>query len=149
MAGLTVRKISSREELKKAFSIRLRVFVGEQGVPREIELDDDDKRAAHFLAYLDGRVVGTARLVIKGGEAKIGRMAVLKSYRGQGAGNELLKRAVRLAHRRRVKKIFLHAQVPVIGFYEKRGFRCVGRVFMEAGIPHCKMVLRRQGQPFF
>jgi predicted GNAT family N-acyltransferase len=117
--------------------------VREQGVPREIELDRDDKRAAHFLAYLHGRVAGTARLVIKGGEAKIGRMAVVKSYRGKGIGKELLKSVVRLARRRRAKKIFLHAQVPVIGFYEKREFCCVGPVFVEAGIPHREMVLRR------
>lgn len=143
VAEITVKRVTSQNELKKAFSVRLRVFVREQGVPREVELDRDDRRAAHFLAYLDGRVVGTARLVIKGGEAKIGRMAVLKSYRGKGIGKELLKRSVRLAHRRRVRRIFLHAQVPVVGFYEKRGFRCIGRVFMEAGIAHRKMVLSR------
>jgi predicted GNAT family N-acyltransferase len=67
-------------------------------------------------------------------------MAVLKSYRGKGVGKALLKRAIELARRRRAKLIYLHAQVPVAGFYEKLGFRCVGRVFMEAGIPHRKMI---------
>ncbi len=136
-----VRRIVSREELRTAFSIRLRVFVREQGVPREIELDEDDKKANHFLADIHGKAVGTARLVVQRGQAKIGRMAVLKSYRGRGVGKELLTRAVGLARKNGAKVIFLHAQVPVIGFYKKMGFHCVGQVFVEAGIPHCKMVL--------
>jgi predicted GNAT family N-acyltransferase len=138
---ITVRRVASQEELKKAFSIRLRVFVREQGVPREIELDDDDKRAIHFLAEVDGDVVGTARLVMGRRGAKIGRMAVLKRYRGRGVGKELLKRAVRFARRHGIHRVYLHAQVPVIGFYEKIGFHCVGGIFMEAGILHRKMSL--------
>ena len=66
-------------------------------------------------------------------------MAVLKSYRGKGIGRNLLTRAVELATRRRARGIYLHAQVPVIGFYEAAGFRAVGPVFDEAGIPHRKM----------
>ncbi len=131
----------SRGELEKAYSIRLRVFVREQGVPREIELDEDDQLAMHLVAELGGKIVGTARLVIKGGRAKIGRMAVLRGYRRRGVGKKLLKRVVTLARKRGAKVIFLHAQVPVIPFYEKMGFRCVGPGFEEAGIPHRKMVL--------
>ncbi len=145
-ALIKVKGVISDKELKKAFSIRLRVFVREQGVPREVELDADDKRAIHFLARIRGRVVGTARLVIKRRQAKIGRMAVLKKYRGRGVGKELLERTIGLARKKRAKVIFLHAQAPVIGFYEKRGFSCVGRVFAEAGIPHRKMVLIQKDQ---
>ncbi|MGH7771245.1 MAG: GNAT family N-acetyltransferase [Candidatus Binatia bacterium] len=145
MASLTkVRRIISHEELKKAFAIRLRVFVEEQGVPKEIELDEDDKKATHFLADVHGKAVGTARLVVQRGQAKIGRMAVLKSYRGRGVGKELLTRAVGLARKNGAKVIFLHAQVPVISFYKKMGFRCVGPVFVEGGIPHRKMVLMQE-----
>ncbi len=139
-----VRRVVSQKELKRAFSIRLRVFVREQGVPEEVELDQDDRKAIHFLATVDEKTVGTARLVIANARAKIGRMAVLKSYRGKGVGKALLKRAIELARRRRAKLIYLHAQVPVAGFYEKLGFRSAGRVFMEAGIPHRKMVLIRR-----
>jgi predicted GNAT family N-acyltransferase len=121
----------------------LRVFVKEQGVPRDIELDRDDETAIHFLAVVGARPVGTARVVMRDGSAKIGRMAVLKGYRRKGVGTELLEKAVRWARRRKAKNIFLNAQVPVIGFYEKMSFRCVGRVFDEAGIPHRKMVLRK------
>jgi len=122
----------------------LRVFVKEQGVPQEIELDRDDPRAMHLLAIVSGKAVGTARVVMRGGSAKIGRMAVLKSYRRKGVGIRLLKRAVQMARRTGAKKIYLHAQVPVIGFYENLTFRCLGPVFDEAGIPHRKMVFEEE-----
>lgn len=160
--------------MAKALAIRMRVFVTEQGVPREIELDRDDDRAIHFLAMVGRKAVGTARGVRQGGSAKIGRMAVLKSYRGRGIGRKLLQRALVTAKKSEVRNrthavkdhswrkrrragtgrkqgkkrsartIYLHAQVPVIGFYEAMGFRCFGPIFNEAGIPHRKMVLRPQ-----
>lgn len=110
-------------------------------MPRQIELDADDQWATHFLAYMGGKPVGVARVVIRQKRAKIGRMAVLKSYRKRGVGKGLLKQTVKLARKHGVNSIVLHAQVPVIGFYERMGFRCVGRAFMEAGILHRKMVL--------
>jgi predicted GNAT family N-acyltransferase len=136
-----VKRVSGKEDLRKAFAIRMRVFVKEQGVPEEIELDRDDARALHFLAFAAGKAVGTARVVLRYGGAKIGRMAVLKSYRRRSVGKQLLRRAILAARRRGVQKIYLHAQLPVIGFYEAMGFRCVGPVFKEAKIPHRKMIL--------
>jgi predicted GNAT family N-acyltransferase len=136
-----VERVLSNEDLRKAFSIRMRVFVREQGVPANIELDGDDKKAIHLLARAGTRAVGTARIVVGRYGAKIGRMAVLKTYRRRGIGSKLLKRAIAIAARRHAKPIFLHAQVPVIRFYERLGFRCVGRRFHEAGIPHRKMIL--------
>lgn len=140
-AAVRVRKISFKEDLEKAFAIRMRVFVKEQGVPSDIELDRDDQRAVHFLATASGKAIGTARIVMRRGGAKIGRMAVLKSYRGKGVGRMLLKRAVVTAKKLGAQKIYLHAQVAVSGFYERLDFRSVGPVFDEAGIPHRKMVL--------
>lgn len=174
-----VKRVTSEKELAKAFAIRMRVFVKEQGVPREIELDRDDHRAIHLLAFAGPRAVGTARVVLHRAGAKIGRMAVLKSYRGRGVGKRLLKRAVEAVRRTEIRgqrsnvggqtsavknktsevrrrsaeikhkqpkqpiarTIYLHAQVPVIGFYESMGFRCAGPIFDEAGIAHRKMIL--------
>jgi predicted GNAT family N-acyltransferase len=144
---IRVRQVVSEKDLKQAFSIRIRVFVREQGVPEEIELDEDDRTATHLLACVNAKPVGTARLVVKNARAKIGRMAVLKSYRGNGVGKALLKRAIELARKRRAKAIYLHAQLPVVGFYGGMGFRSVGRVFMEAGISHRKMVLVARKRP--
>jgi len=142
--SIRVKKISSRLDIEKAFAIRVRVFVKEQGVPTEIELDRDDKKAIHFLASTSGKAIGTARVVRRRGTAKIGRMAVVKSYRRKGVGMKLLKGAVSAAERFGAHKIYLHAQVTVIGFYEKMGFRCVGPTFDEAGIPHRKMILPKR-----
>ena len=140
-ARLSVRKIRTRDERAEAYRIRLRVFVKEQGVPKEIELDRDDERAAHFLARLGVLPVGTARVVINRGKAKIGRMAVIKRHRGKGIGRKLLRGAVGWARRHGAKTVVLNAQVPVMGFYEKMNFRAVGSTFQEAGIRHRRMVL--------
>src|SRR5882672_5885161 len=123
---IQIKQISSDEAKAQAFAIRMRVFVREQRVPAAIELDRDDDRAIHFLATSDGRAVGTARVVSHHSSAKIGRMAVLKSYRGKGVGKKLLRRAIATAKKLGARSIYLHAQVPVIEFYEKLGFRCVG-----------------------
>ena len=139
---ITIKKISTNKELEQALRIRIRVFVREQGVPAEIELDDD-KRALHLLAFLERRAVGTARIVMRGRQAKIGRMAVLKSHRGKKVGKRLLACAISTAKKQRARKIYLHAQVAVIKFYESAGFRCVGPVFDEAGIAHRKMILKQ------
>ena len=141
---VAVKRIFSGKELEKAYAIRARVFVREQGVPQEIELDRDDKRATHFLALAAGKAVGTARIVMHRGHAKIGRMAVLRMYRGRGIGTKLLKRAIAAAKKQDARKIYLHAQLKVIGFYEANAFRVVGSVFKEAGIPHRKMVLTQR-----
>ena len=145
--NVQVTRISSKKELAKAYTIRTRVFVIEQGVPKEIEMDRDDKRAIHFLAFASGKAVGTARVVMHRGNAKIGRMAVLKAHRGRGIGTKLLRRAIVMAKKQGAQQIYLHAQVPVIGFYEAMAFRCVGLVFKEAGIPHRKMVLTKRSIP--
>jgi predicted GNAT family N-acyltransferase len=144
LPGVTVKRISSEAELARAFAIRIRVFVKEQSVPRAIELDDDDRRAAHFLATVGTRAVGTARVVLHHGAAKIGRMAVLKSYRRRGVGAKLLAHAIAAARRMKARKIYLHAQVAVVGFYQRMNFHAVGPVFDEAGIAHRKMIWRRR-----
>jgi len=142
-SALKIKRASSQLELVQVFTIRIRVFVREQRVPAEIELDTDDQRAVHFLAIRSGTAVGTARVVMRHGDAKIGRMAVLKSYRRKGVGAALLKRAILAANRLHARRIYLHAQVAVTGFYERMGFRVVGRIFDEAGIAHRKMILGR------
>ena len=138
-----IKRVSSERELAQAFALRLRVFVKEQGVPAEIELDRDDRRAVHLIARASDKVVGTARVVMHGRSAKIGRMAVLKSFRGRGIGRRLLVRAIATAMEIGAVRIYLHAQVAVLGFYKNAGFVCVGPVFDEAGIPHRQMIWQR------
>ncbi len=121
-----------------AYSIRLTVFVHEQGVPEALELDTDDALAWHAVILDHGKAIATGRLLRNG---KIGRLAVLKEYRGLGLGSELLKTLVSYGRQEEIKQFFLHAQTTAIGFYERHGFNAIGLPFEAAGIDHIKMLL--------
>ena len=121
-------------------SVRETVFVQEQQVPIELELDALDPRSRHVLARdRDGRAIGTARLTPEG---KIGRMAVLREWRGHGVGSALLQALVRQAREEGHEGVALNAQVDAIAFYARHGFLAQGKRFMEAGIEHQAMRLR-------
>jgi predicted GNAT family N-acyltransferase len=120
----------------EATRIRFTVFVEEQGVPADLEMDDNDAASLHALAYAGGRVVGTGRLLPDG---HIGRMAVLKEWRGRGAGREMLRRLIEAARRRGHREVALSAQVHALEFYRAEGFEPEGAVYEEAGIPHQSM----------
>jgi predicted GNAT family N-acyltransferase len=124
----------------QASAVRFAVFVKEQGVPAEIELDEHDAAAVHALA-LDprGEVLGTGRLLPDG---RIGRMAVLVSARGRGVGAHILRALVDAARARGDGRIELHAQIRAVGFYRRHGFTAVGEPYEEAGIAHQTMVRR-------
>ena len=125
-----------------SYPIRKQVFIHEQGVPEELELDELDSLASHALAYQDGQCVGTARLVdLEDGNAQIGRMAVLANFRGQGVGRRLLEELVLAAKAEKFATLILHAQLTAIPFYEKLGFVAQGPIYDEAGIPHRNMML--------
>jgi ElaA protein len=121
--------------------IRRCVFVQEQGVSPANEFDDTDREAVHFLAWLDGAAVGTARLYAEGDVARIGRVAVLASVRGRGVGSAIMEQALLEARRLGYDEVVLHAQTRVRSFYERLGFRSEGEVYEEEGIPHVSMRL--------
>ena len=133
---------SWNEAITEAFLVRQEVFIQEQGVPAELELDKYDPLAAHVLAYLDGNCIGTGRLIdLGGGQAQIGRMAVLAQFRGNGRGKQILEKLVQLASSQGARSIVLHSQIAAIPFYEKLGFEAHGPIYDEAGIPHRNMIL--------
>lgn len=122
--------------------LRHAVFVVEQNVSIEEEMDGRDDAALHFLALRDEGPVGTARVLINGSDAGIGRVCVLRSERGRGTGAALMRGI--LADLRRqpdIKTASLGAQTHAIGFYEALGFEAEGPVFDDAGIPHRMMHL--------
>ena len=125
------------EARPEAQRIRELVFVHEQRVPIELELDDQDAHCDHALAYAaDGSAVGTGRLLPDG---HIGRMAVLKEWRGKGVGALLLQTLVAHARQRRHASVRLNAQSYAAGFYRRYGFEVSGPEFMDADIPHVPM----------
>lgn len=132
----------SWEELGQAASaIRRDVFVLEQRVPVELELDAFDAVSLHALARDGDAALGTGRLLPDG---HIGRMAVRREARGAGIGSLLLTALMQQAQHRGDPAVVLHAQLTARGFYERHGFSAEGEVFMDAGIEHIAM--RR---PFF
>ncbi len=137
---LKVIAIESAADMERAWAIRRRVFIEEQNVPEEIEMDADDAHAFHALAILDGVAIGCGRMLEHDStEVKIGRMAVLQEYRKTGVGAHILRFLIDSARMRGFRKAILHAQLTAEGFYLKEGFTPVGGVFDEAGIAHRKM----------
>lgn len=127
----------------EAAPIRFEVFVEEQRVPAEMELDEFDALSCHALALADGRPVGTGRLLPDG---HIGRMAVLEGWRGQGVGAAVLQALIAEADRRGMAQLALSAQTHALGFYARFGFVAEGEVYDEAGLPH--QVMTRGGGRF-
>ena len=145
LRDLFIREADWLTDGKELSKIRHLVFIVEQEVPREEEWDGRDKESWHWLASNSlHRNIGTCRLLPDG---QIGRMAVIKEYRGFGVGSGLLKAAVIKAGDLGFDKVYLHAQTHALEFYEHLGFTKTGKEFLEAGIPHFYMTqdLTRRG----
>src|SRR5579862_204677 len=119
--GLTIGVAQSSEEREKCFAVRVTVFVEEQKVPVELELDERDADAVHYLASIDATPIGTARLVdyLDRGRrvAKIGRVAILPAYRKSGIGSVLMRHVLDDARARGFDEAMLDSQTYVIAFY--------------------------------
>lgn len=118
--------------------IRKQVFIIEQNIPEEEEWDDQDMISDHFVVYDQDQPIATARLLQNN---SVGRVAVLKAYRGQGIGRMIMLEIIRQAHQQDRTFLQLSSQVHAISFYEKLGFSIQGDAYDECGIPHIKMQL--------
>ena len=134
-------KFQDKKLVEQAFSIRNKVFVIEQSCPPELEYENEDK-STHFLLIKNNKAIATSRYRSTDLGMKLERFAGLKKHRKNGYGNEILK--FMLKDLKEYKgKIYMHAQVDVIKFYEKMGFVKTGRKFEEAFIQHYKMILKK------
>ena len=122
--------------IKDISAIRYEVFVDEQNVPVDLEIDGLDGKAKHTLAFIDGVPIGTGRILNDG---HIGRVAVLKNYRGLGIGKLIMKELIKWAQDMSLEKVWLSSQWHAHSFYLDLGFVCVGEIYKEAGIDHIKM----------
>ena len=156
MEDLVVKLVETEEELRAAHAVRMRVFVQEQGVPEEEEVDEYDElpwvsgvpgaEATHVVAMVGGVTVGAGRVVCpvtpaaaEQAEARIGRMAVDWAWRRRGIGSGVLEKLEEVAGLRGADQAVLHAQTYVKSFYAAHGYVEEGRVFLEAGIEHVQM----------
>lgn len=123
-----------------ALPLRWSVFVDEQKVPAELEVDDWDPQSLHAVARdAAGQVIGTARLLPDG---HLGRIAVARAWRGTGVGTMLVRAMLAVARERGHAEVVLSAQTHAIGFYRRLGFVPEGEPYDDAGIPHVMMRLR-------
>ena len=148
MGEITVKLVETEEDMEAAVGIRFRVFVDEQSVPPEIELDEYDAHAIHAIARVDGLAIGTGRVYLErvvariGRQAvvaRIGRMAVDPAHRRSGVGGRILRFLEDEARAKGATEFVLHAQEYVKSFYVGHSYTEHGEPFMEAGIRHIEM----------
>lgn len=143
----TIRLADGPDDVAAAYAVRTEVFVAEQGVPPELELDELDGSADHFVAYDGERAVGAGRLVVEepgfegadrrlGPVAHLGRLAVRRDARGSGLGVELVAAIEARAAERGLGVVLLSSQTQALGFYERLGYTAYGPEFDDAGLPH-------------
>lgn len=133
-----VKWIDGLSQLK---NIREKVFIQEQKVTPQLEWDGMDEKAIHFLVFNDKAAIGCARAIVIKDHMQLGRMAVLKEYRGQGIGGALIEKAMTIAKLNQLSAIYISAQCHAIDFYKKFGFEVKSDIYLDAEIPHRDMTL--------
>jgi predicted GNAT family N-acyltransferase len=133
-----VKWIDGLSQLK---NIRDKVFIQEQKVTPQLEWDGMDEKAIHFLVFNDKAAIGCARAIVIKDHMQLGRMAVLKEYRGQGIGTALIEKAMTTAKLNQLSAIYISAQCHAIDFYKKFGFEVTSDIYLDAEIPHRDMTL--------
>lgn len=136
---MEVKIVSNELELEDAFSVRKQVFINEQNVPEEEEIDQHEEESKHFVLYEDGQPVGAGRFRIVDGYGKVERICVLQENRKSGSGNAIMNKIEEYAKEQGLPALKLNAQIQAIPFYEKLGYEVISEEFMDAGIPHRTM----------
>ena len=141
MDVIQVKLVETEAEMEAAIGVRFRVFVAEQQVPAEEELDEFDATATHAIAVYQGQVVATGRVFYRDEDsaARIGRMAVDVDWRRKGIGGRLLTFLEEEAATQGVSTYVLNAQEYVKDFYAAHGYIERGEPFLEADIVHILM----------
>lgn len=134
-----VKWIKAPYDLSDAYKIRISVFVIEQKIPFNLEIDNYDLISDHIIIYNSSRAVATGRIVYKDKKIFLGRIAVLKEYRHMNYGSLLIRKMLDKVFESENKTVFVHAQKYAQNFYEKLGFQRYGNEFIEDGIVHVNM----------
>jgi len=137
---VTVKVVENEQELNDAYTVRKTVFIEEQHVPEDEEIDQYESDAIHFVLYHEGTPIGAGRFRILDGCGKVERICVLKEARNHGAGREIMAGIEQFAKQHGINKLKLNAQTHAIPFYAGLGYEVVSEEFIDAGIPHKAMV---------
>ena len=135
-----VKVAETQSEKEQAFDVRRKVFVDEQGVSSDIEFDEWDDSAVHFIGYDLQQPIAAGRLrTIEQGVGKAERICVLSEYRSHGIGAMVMEAVEEEAYQQGIHMLRLNAQTNAVPFYENLGYEAISGEFMDAGIPHKKM----------
>nr|WP_026680670.1 GNAT family N-acetyltransferase [Priestia megaterium] len=137
---MNIKVVTSQEEIEQAFYVRTVVFVDEQNVPPEEELDAHDESATHFVVYDDDKPIAASRLRFVDSYGKLERICVLKTYRGKAIGKQLIQAMEAVILEKGYHKAKLNGQTHAEKFYQRLGYKTISGEFMDAGIPHVTMV---------
>ncbi len=140
MSNLVIKVAELPEDFPAIKAIRKSVFQEEQGVDPALEFDGKDEISDHLIAYLNLEAVGTARIrYLNDKTAKIERLAVLSTVRGQGIGKKIMEKALQMISKKNIPEVVIHAQEYVKDLYKKLDFVEEREIFEEAGITHVRM----------
>ncbi|WP_246938551.1 GNAT family N-acetyltransferase [Bacillus pinisoli] len=138
---MNVTVVSNEQEFEDALKVRRIVFINEQQVPEEEEIDQYENECTHVIMYdTEKQPIATGRLRDVDGIGKMERICVLDSHRGLGLGKNIMDRLEVIAKEKGYHKLKLNAQTHAEGFYKKLGYQTISDVFLDAGIPHVTMV---------
>ncbi|MGA1821912.1 MAG: GNAT family N-acetyltransferase [Thermoplasmatota archaeon] len=129
-----------QSDMEEVFQIRRIVFIEDQNVPYDIEMDGLEDVSDHIIMRFKGITIGCGRIRRTGNGVKLERVAVLEEYRRRGFGSILMRFMVDRALEMKSETIYLHSQVAAVDFYSRFGFKSRGRIFQEADIDHVRMV---------
>jgi ElaA protein len=134
----------SVDELYDLLHLRQQIFVVEQNCIY-LDADGTDKDCLHLLGFVDEKIVGYARIIPAGlvyPTPSIGRVVIDENHRGNKYAYKLMKKAIKIAmHKFEAKKITISAQLYLKDFYEKIGFKVIGKVYLDCDLPHLKMIM--------
>ncbi|SFF73468.1 Predicted N-acyltransferase, GNAT family [Halobacillus alkaliphilus] len=136
---MEIRQVVSPQEKDDAFHVRRVVFVDEQNVPEDLEIDEHDDTALHLVGYEQDEPVAAARLRFVGNYGKLERICVKRPFRGKKYGKEMILFMESLIKDHTYQASKLNAQTHAEAFYQSLGYETVSEEFMDAGIPHVTM----------
>jgi predicted GNAT family N-acyltransferase len=137
---VSVKVVENEKELEDAFSVRRTVFIDEQNVPAEEEIDQHEDESVHFVSYQKGVPIAAGRFRVVDGYGKVERICVLKEARKTGAGKAIMNEIEAYALEKGIDKLKLNAQTHAIPFYAGLGYEVASEEFLDAGIPHKTMI---------
>ncbi|AIF42794.1 GNAT family N-acetyltransferase [Virgibacillus sp. SK37] len=137
---MKIKKVENQQELEQAYNVRMVVFVDEQQVSPEEEMDENDAHSIHFVGYEGAEPIAASRLRFVDTYGKLERICILKEHRGKSFGRQMIEAMEREIAAQGYQKAKLNGQIQAENFYKKLGYQTVSDVFMDAGIPHVTMV---------